>query len=245
VIGGLVVRDPALPGLYGRYLYGDHCTGQLRSFRLCGGVVRDDRLVTSSVPGLTSFGEDGQHHVYVTAQSDDDGSGSAARLTWSPPGGGDPGPGCPPPATHTGSTKDIVTPDISRFTMGSRVFRAARKGASVARRKPPVGTRVGYRLSEAATARFTIERAAKGRKKGHKCVRSTKKNRKAKRCNRYVRLRGSFSRISKAGLSRFRFTGRLRGKKLRHGRYRLVLVATDAALNKSKPKRAKFRIVSG
>jgi len=58
-----------------------------------------------------------------------------------------------------------------------------------------------------------------------------------------VRLKGSFSRASTAGLNSFRFTGRLRGKKLRPGRYRLVMVATDAAKNKSKPRRAKFRVV--
>jgi hypothetical protein len=102
---------------------------------------------------------------------------------------------------------------------------------------------VSYRLSEPGRAKFTVERAAKGRKKGHGCVRPTRKNRTAKRCTRYVKLKGSFSRVSKAGLNSFRFTGRLRGRKLRPGRYRLVMVATDAAKNKSKPTRAKFRIV--
>ena len=32
ITGGLVVRDPDLASLYGRYLYGDLCVGQLRSF---------------------------------------------------------------------------------------------------------------------------------------------------------------------------------------------------------------------
>jgi hypothetical protein len=102
---------------------------------------------------------------------------------------------------------------------------------------------VRYRVSEAGTARFTVERRAKGRKKGKRCVAPTKKNAKAKRCTRYVKLKGSFSRASTAGLNSFRFTGRLRGRKLRPGRYRLVMVAIDAAKNKSKPKRVKFRIV--
>ena len=30
--GGYVVRDPELKSLYGRYLYGDYCVGELRSF---------------------------------------------------------------------------------------------------------------------------------------------------------------------------------------------------------------------
>jgi hypothetical protein len=58
-----------------------------------------------------------------------------------------------------------------------------------------------------------------------------------------VRLKGSFSRTGKAGLNNFRFTGRLRARKLRPGRYRLVMVATDPAGNRSKPKRTKFRVV--
>ena len=32
IIGGYVVRDPDLPGLAGRYLYRDLCTGDVRSF---------------------------------------------------------------------------------------------------------------------------------------------------------------------------------------------------------------------
>ena len=138
---------------------------------------------------------------------------------------------------------DTVAPKVLSLGFVNGTFRAARKGGPISRNRPPVGTRVRYRVSEAGTARFTVERRAKGRKKGKRCVAPTKKNRKAKRCTRYVKLKGSFSRVSKAGLNSFRFTGRLRGKKLRPGRYRLVMVATDAAKNKSKPKRAKFRIV--
>ncbi len=45
VIGGYVVRDPALKQLHGRYLYSDYCGGRIRSFkpRLSGAV--DDRPV--------------------------------------------------------------------------------------------------------------------------------------------------------------------------------------------------------
>jgi hypothetical protein len=40
-----------------------------------------------------------------------------------------------------------------------------------------------------------------------------------------------------------KFTGRLRGRKLRPGRYRLVMVAVDSAANESPRKRLTFRIV--
>lgn len=229
VIGGLVVRDAGLGALEGRYLYGDYCTGQLRSFLLCDGAATDDQPVGPTVPSLTSIGEDGQHHVYVTAQPGS-GGGSAARLTSSSRA---PLSTCP----------DKVRPRALSLRFVHSTIRAARKGGSIARKKPPVGTRVRYRLSEAAMAKFTIERAAKGRKRGRRCVAPTKKNRKARRCTRYVRLKGSFSHASKTGSNSFRFTGRLRRKKLRPRRYRLVIVATDAARNRSKPRRARFRVV--
>ena len=56
-------------------------------------------------------------------------------------------------------------------------------------------------------------------------------------------LRGSFTHKGKAGANKFKFRGRLRGRKLRPGRYRLRAVATDAAKNNSSVKRKRFRIV--
>jgi len=44
VTGGYVVRDPHLTTLYGRYLYGDFCKGELRSFPAKPGRPADDDL---------------------------------------------------------------------------------------------------------------------------------------------------------------------------------------------------------
>ncbi len=43
ITGGYVVRDRSLPSLYGRYLYGDFCAGQLRSFTATPGTARHRR----------------------------------------------------------------------------------------------------------------------------------------------------------------------------------------------------------
>jgi hypothetical protein len=91
--------------------------------------------------------------------------------------------------------------------------------------------------------RFRVERALAGRRAGGRCVKPTRSNRRAKRCTRYKLLRGGFAHQGKAGQNAFRFSGRLRGRKLRPGRYRLRAVATDKAGNKSTRKRAGFRIV--
>jgi glucose/arabinose dehydrogenase len=75
VTGGVVVRDRALAGLYGRYVFGDYCRPQLLSARLRTGSARDVRSTGLKVPGLTSFGEDAQGRVYATS-----GNGPVYRL---------------------------------------------------------------------------------------------------------------------------------------------------------------------
>jgi glucose/arabinose dehydrogenase len=66
VTGGYVVRDRALTSLYGRYIYGDFCQGELRSFTATPGHrATDDAPVGLQVPSLSSFGEDQAGHLYA------------------------------------------------------------------------------------------------------------------------------------------------------------------------------------
>ena len=67
VTGGVVSRDPAVPDLAGRYVYGDYCAGRLRSFRIEGGQATNDRALGLSVAELSSFGEDARGRVYATS----------------------------------------------------------------------------------------------------------------------------------------------------------------------------------
>lgn len=68
ITGGYVVRDTSLPSLYGRYLYGDYCAGELRSFTARPGErATDDRALGVRVPSLSSFGEDNQGHIYAAS----------------------------------------------------------------------------------------------------------------------------------------------------------------------------------
>jgi hypothetical protein len=69
VIAGYVVRDPSLPSLYGRLVYGDFYLDRLRSVRLGPTGATDDREVgpEAAVPRPTSFGEDAGGCVYATA----------------------------------------------------------------------------------------------------------------------------------------------------------------------------------
>ena len=67
VTGGVVVRDPRLPGLRGRYVWGDFCDGRIESARLSRGRARSVRNTALQVDSLSSFGEDAQGRVYVTS----------------------------------------------------------------------------------------------------------------------------------------------------------------------------------
>ena len=68
VIGGYVVRDPALPALAGRYVYGDFCEGRLRSAVLRpGGAVGARRVDAPEVGSISTFGEDARGRVYVAS----------------------------------------------------------------------------------------------------------------------------------------------------------------------------------
>jgi glucose/arabinose dehydrogenase len=67
VVGGVVVRDPVLAALRGRYVFSDYCTGRIESARLRGGKARDVRATRLQVDSLASFGEDARGRVYVTS----------------------------------------------------------------------------------------------------------------------------------------------------------------------------------
>jgi glucose/arabinose dehydrogenase len=78
IIGGYVVRATNLPRLLRRYLYGDSCTGEIRSFvpRVADQQALGDRPTGLTLPGLSSFGQGFNGKIYA-AQVD---SGAVWRL---------------------------------------------------------------------------------------------------------------------------------------------------------------------
>jgi glucose/arabinose dehydrogenase len=60
VTGGHVYRGDELPQAYGRYFYGDYCSGMLWSFVLEDGRVTSQRRHPFEVSALSSFGVDGR-----------------------------------------------------------------------------------------------------------------------------------------------------------------------------------------
>src|SRR3954451_8095813 len=85
IVGGYVVRDPGLPELAGRYVYGDEVKGQLWAATLPAAC--DNAYLGLDVPHLSSFGEDASGRVYVASLD-----GPVSRLDST---GGAPSAGCP------------------------------------------------------------------------------------------------------------------------------------------------------
>jgi hypothetical protein len=137
---------------------------------------------------------------------------------------------------------DLVKPVLS-VALSRTVFRAAGSGPATAARKKPVGTRISYSLSEPSSVTFTVERRNKGRKVARKCVRPRRSNRRKKACTRWVKVKGSFGATGRAGTNTLLFRGRIGGRKLAPGRYRLDGRATDPAKNASVVRRRNFRVV--
>jgi Bacterial Ig-like domain (group 3) len=150
-------------------------------------------------------------------------------------------------APSSGATLETVAasstgaPRISDETISPRAFVAERGAGSSARVRSKRGARVRFKLSEAATVTFTIQRKASGRKHGRNCVKQTSLHLTNKKCARVVV--GTFARAGASGSNNFHFTGRANGRPLARGYYVLRLVATDAAGKTSKPMSRSFQII--
>jgi hypothetical protein len=149
-----------------------------------------------------------------------------------------------PPAA---AAPDEIAPVLASASITNSVFAVNPSGppeTAVAARRKRVqrGTAFRYVLSEPARVVFTIERRAAGRKVGPKCRKPARRNRRRKPCSRWIQpLR--FAAQSQGGPTLRRFSGRIGRKSLKPGRYRATLVATDAAGNRSKPVRLRFRVL--
>ena len=101
---------------------------------------------------------------------------------------------------------------------------------------------MSFRLSETATVHFTVQRARPGRKVNGRCRRVSRGDGQARRCTRWSAVSGTFRITGKRGVNRFTFTGRVGGRRLDPGRYRLVARAGGVAGGVGGPVHARFTI---
>ena len=137
-------------------------------------------------------------------------------------------PAPPPPPTPALSALDI-TPRMFTLT-GRRVggrcqpwSRSDRGGRPCVRR---VALTVRFRLSVGATVTFAIERVLPGRLTRGRCTAPTRSDRRHRTCTRPVTLRGTTVINGPAGVDAFTVAGRIDGRTLVPGSYRLLATPT-------------------
>lgn len=173
---------------------------------------------TSGVAGCTVAGYDaalGAHVLSATA-TDNAGLTSTSTLTYVVEA-------APPTPTLRRSP-----PVLSAFT-----------GPATARAGKPVAFSVT--LDRDARVTFTLSRRASGRKVRGRCVALTRRNRRASRCTRLTTI-GSFTAALTAGKRKATFSGRLKGRALTRGSYRITAVPRGADGRPGAPAARSFAV---
>jgi hypothetical protein len=177
----------------------------------------------AALPQQTESIEPPVEEIVATTELLEQAQASGDRPRLKPPSGGGGGGG-------GGGTADDP-PGLSGLAVRPRSFRAGRRAA------------IRFGATLAGHVRFAVERKTTGRRVKGRCAKRTRRNRRARRCSRFVRLKGSFSTQVTPGQNSVAFRGRLRGRALPAGSYRLV--ATPLSAVQRRPggvRRAAFRI---
>jgi hypothetical protein len=134
------------------------------------------------------------------------------------------------PVTLSGTATPHVPPVLGSLLLTSSAFAAAHAGPSAVNASVS-GTYIIYTDTQAATTTFTVEQKLTGvyvgSGKSRVCGKAPKNPKHhAKRCT-YVKTLGSFTHVDTVGTNALRFTGRVAGRTLTHGTYRLSAVAVS------------------
>lgn len=234
------LRDPAVPV---RGQVGQPVAMSVDPFDAWSAVTTSwefgDGASASGATANHTYGAPGEHTVTITGV---DGAGNTTRtarkITIDPVpivDYGDPGrvpdPGPPGP-------KSIVTaPVVSGLQQSHSSWRTQR---SARRPRLAVGTSFRFRLDRAASVRLAFSQIAAGRRVNANCVKQTTANRRKRRCDRYL-ARGTVNLAGKAGANAYAFRGKLGGRSLKPGRYR-VEVTAQADGKTSAPTSVRFTI---
>jgi hypothetical protein len=167
----------------------------------------------SPPPSGDTGGTGGSGGTGGTGGTTTDTTGTTAGTGTAPTGGGT----VPLPPPDRTAPRFTTKPAVSR-----KRFRAITTRATTA--ATPKGTVFTYALSEPAKVTIRIER------------------RRSARPLRFAKA-GKLTRLSKAGRTKLRFSGRIGSRSLKPGVYRATFTPRDAAGNTGKPARVSFTVV--
>lgn len=132
----------------------------------------------------------------------------------------------------------LPAPITSKLRQSHRTWR---EGGSRQDRRP-VGTRFSFTLNENARVVFAFTQTVRGRTLRGRCVAATNHNRTERACRRTV-TRAKLAFAGHAGANELSFRGHIsRSHALKPGAYKLVVIATNAVGQGSRPRSLSFRI---
>jgi hypothetical protein len=105
------------------------------------------------------------------------------------------------------------------------------------------GATFSFTLTENATVTLRFDRVLRGVRKGKRCVKITRRNRRHRPCARYLPVAGSIALTATEGKNSTHFDAKVGEKLLKFGAYRLRATPRDAAGNVGKTVLAAFRVL--
>jgi Tol biopolymer transport system component len=183
----------------------------------CVGTVANGMSVDTSTPGV---------HALTATATDNSGQQVTETVTYS-------------------VAVPLAKPVVGALGQTNRTWRAGSKLARVSSHsKAPTGTTFSFTLNEQAAISFAFTQKTSGRRVGHKCLAGTHQNAKHVACSRTVNA-ATLTFTGHQGVNRVAFQGRItRAKKLKPGRYTLIVTASNSLGQKSEPQKLTFTIVS-
>jgi hypothetical protein len=168
------------------------------------------------------------YHAQLIA-TNDDGTSTSADLTFTTP------------RTPSGSSGRPVISALRQSS--SRWRRGNRLPQTSVKRTPGTGTTFSFILNERATVKFAFVQSQPGRTVNRSCAPTNRFNIGRRKCSRSV-TKGTLALAARAGTNKVHFEGRVtRLHTLQLGTYTVVVTATNAAHQRSAPRRLRFTIV--
>ena len=207
---------------------GDVLAGSSAANSVQGGNGNDDIRVADSGADQADCGG-GTDTATVDAQ---DTTSACETVTIAGAGGGggtggDGGTGGTPTTPGAGGGGGTTPLVLSR--LGASKMRSGKRGS------------FRYTLTLAARVTLTIARPGPGRKVGSSCRKQTRKNRKKRRCAFYAAI-ANLTHAGKPGANTVPFSGKVKGKAMKRGTYRVTAVAVSPSGVKSASVSAAFKV---
>jgi sugar lactone lactonase YvrE len=147
-------------------------------------------------------------------------------------------------AGGTGGTPATVAPRLTHLTQSHSIWRAPGKGGAHARTngQAPVGTTFFFTLDQPARVSLSFTQRLRGQTVRGQCIAATKANRHRPACSLNIAA-ATLSIAGHSGANRLAFQGRVAGsKELAPGRYTIVVIAANAAGQRSRAQSLSFTI---